>query len=159
MLIILSKKLWPLNMRLRLGRVAGSNTHEGLSSPACRSRRSQTVSIQEWCMALSRLGCRRPDKKAASSSGGRDRTNGVGETEMLVRGVLEGVETANIALKAIFCGLDPVHKISTPAAYRFLSRLFRFTRESIRARSSAMGTRSWDMVSRSRTVTQWSSRD
>ena len=45
-------------------------TPKGLSSPACRSRRSQTVSIQEWYMALSRLGCRRPDKKAASSEVG-----------------------------------------------------------------------------------------
>ena len=57
------------------------------------------------------------------------------------------------AKKAMTCA----KKVRNP--YRFLSRLFRFTRESISALSSEIGTLSWDMVSRSRTVTQWSSRD
>ena len=46
-------------------------TPKGLSSPACRHRKAQIVSsIQEWCMSLSRPGCRRSDKKAASSEVG-----------------------------------------------------------------------------------------
>lgn len=43
--------------------------------------------------------------------------------------------------------------------YRFRSKLLRLTRLSMRARRSSIFTRSWLMVSRSRTVTQPSSSD
>ena len=61
-------------------------------------------------MALSLIGCRRPDNKASSSSEGRDRTIGVGEAEMLARGVPAGAETAINAVEAMFCCLDNVGK-------------------------------------------------
>ena len=61
-------------------------------------------------MALSLIGCRQPDKKASSSSEGRDRTIGVREVEMLARGVPEGGETAIIAVEAIFRGLGYLDK-------------------------------------------------